>query len=316
MSCRQLSCKGSTATEKEASSVKKEESSLKKGTSILLSDEDHVMLKKLAEHWRRTPSDVLRAALTELLTVLQRQPDLLPLPPLPSQVGGSNRTSVRMGTVDLGVAELIKQLTGDKNRTSMMRRALRLLHSELTERWRQPRPLTFRRGELTNRLIDRLERDPAVLDMREFAMLTNGGDDMVFGLAGLILDESGVIMDFEEDLAVGLMGYGERMEFDLLAHDEDEALGLARLQLMPQPKWINYDVAIVRGRQGLAITPLDVMIPATAREIWAAEHGEHAALQLPLYAADWPVPHDQITAETIREYLLAVKCGRYKPSAA
>jgi hypothetical protein len=306
-------------------------SSTKENTSVRLDERDRWTLDNIPRG-KKGYSAILSAGLDALLFVTKRYPLLSTRPP--RRHGPTRPTTVKLSPKALEILVHL-QMHFKEDPPSIFRRGIHVLYAndslarvflcrlnpvdaKLIEHAARPqrRPLKFTRGELTDKLIERLKTNPADLDMRKFAMLTNNGDDMVFGLAGLILDESGVIMDFENGIAAGLMGYEERMEFDLLAHEEEEALALARRQLMPHPKWINYDVTIVRGRHGLATTPLDVMIPAAAREIWAAEHGERAALQLPLYAADWPVPDDQITAETICEYLMAVKCGRYKPSTA
>jgi len=297
-------------------------------TSVWLSHDEHDLLAHVMAYWnsrlgaqtRKTKSDVVRAALTALLAELQRHPHLLPLQPLPPhQSGRRKKASFKLVALHRKMASEIEKLAGARTFTSMIRDGLRILHSELLSQLPRPRPLPFPRGGVTSRLIETLKETPANLDMRlrSHAMLTKNGGDMKFSFAGLILESARVIMNIEGGVAVGLMSFAERLSFDVESYEEDDPedspLALAQLQLPPQPDRIENELAIARSRapRRRRITALDVMIPATAREIWAAEHGEYAAKRLRLYPEDWGTSRDRITAERVLEYLLDVQKGRY-----
>lgn len=135
---------------------------------------------------------------------------------------------------------------------------------------------------LRDRVTTTLVRTPSILDMEHFSMRTDQGTTLC--LAGLILNESGVHMTYDPKLG--------------------KANGLAKGTLLPAPEWIRYELSItsIAERQ---IEAQDVLIPAKARELWAAEHGLDWGMSLPLYAADWGngVTYDQITARRVVHYL-------------
>jgi hypothetical protein len=295
-------------------------------TTILLSAEEHRIMRRLADRSNKNVPDVLRAALATTLDAVVRV-RLHGLPPLPI---GTLAANVKMTRADFEVEKLIDALIVKTTRTLKIRHGLRLLHEDTSLAGhflgrpdpgveRLLRPMPFPRGKVTERLIERLEKPTTELDMRlrHHAILTQNGGDMVFSFAGLILDSARVIMSFEQDVAVGVMSFAERLSFDIECYEEDDPedspLALAQLQLPPHPGWIKNELAIARARapRHRQITALDVMIPATGREIWAAEHGEDAAKRLPLYPEDWGTPRDRITAERVLGYLLNAQKGRY-----
>lgn len=142
----------------------------------------------------------------------------------------------------------------------------------------------FNRGKsLTDRVMSRVVKTPSILGMSQFSMLTPQGK--LFCLGGLILDESAIALTYDA---------------------KGRASGLAPGQLAPSPFWINYEL-----EQLLDVSARDVLMPAKARELWAAEHGEYAGKALPLYADDWEegMTYDRITLEMVLNYLNDVKHG-------
>lgn len=140
-----------------------------------------------------------------------------------------------------------------------------------------------REKSLTDRVFNRLVRTPSVLGMSQFSERTPQGT--TFCLGGLILDESNVILTYD------LQG---------------RASGLAKGQRAPSPFWINHELVQLVG-----VDAEDVLMPAKAREIWAAEHGEYAGKLLPLYAEDWEtgMTYDRVTAIMVLDYLNDVRHG-------
>jgi hypothetical protein len=127
---------------------------------------------------------------------------------------------------------------------------------------------------LQERVINRLVTDPDILDMTEFSALSSTTSSSrkkrkaktacstTFCLAGLILDESQVCMEYgPEGFAVGL------------EEGEDP----------PAERWIEHELSLSEHLVDRSI----VLIAAKARELWAGAHGEVAAKLLPFYAPDW-----------------------------
>lgn len=140
-------------------------------------------------------------------------------------------------------------------------------------------------SSLIDRAIRRLVTTPSVLDMEHFSVLTDGGT--TFCLAGLILDESAVRMEYHPQLR--------------------RAIGLAKGERAPAPEWVRHELSIVSVAHR-EILAQDVLIPAKAREIWASAYGVTSAKQLPLYPADWNcVAYDRITADLVVRYLRTEK---------
>jgi hypothetical protein len=119
--------------------------------------------------------------------------------------------------------------------------------------------------------------------MSEFALLTKDGTKFCMG--GIILDESGIRMEYDE------CGRG---------------VALAKGQRAPSPLWINFELTLVGEMPARAVLPQAMM-----RQIWAGEHGEYAAQILPLYENDWAegMTYDRITVEMVLAYLVGVKHG-------
>jgi len=151
---------------------------------------------------------------------------------------------------------------------------------------------------LKDKVVIRLISAPECLDMREFSVLSEK-HGTTFCLAGLILDESGVVLEYSPDgIAVGL--------------EEGETL--------PASRWVDYERSILARRRRATRSPASprrpstvpssrVMIAAKARELWAAEFGDAAAKLLPFYADDWVVDAedlDQVTPERVLELLQAI----------
>lgn len=77
------------------------------------------------------------------------------------------------------------------------------------------------------------------------------------------------------------------------------AIGLGENVAPPAQRWIDDECK----RTGID-DPEVVMIPAKAREIWAAAYGDRAAENLSFYAADWKVKDLRlVTARQMVEYL-------------
>ena len=129
---------------------------------------------------------------------------------------------------------------------------------------------------LKDRIVARLMRDPACLRMDEFSDIS-GECGTTFCLAGIILHESGVVMEYgPKGLAVGL--------------EEGESL--------PSARWVDHEISLSARR----VQRSSVMIAAKAREIWAAAYGDESAEMLPFYGPDWGLDHremNQVKAEHV-----------------
>lgn len=136
------------------------------------------------------------------------------------------------------------------------------------------------RALITDLVIARIRENPNILDMRYFAARTPHGTTYCF--AGLITQAAGVAVEF--DPASGL------------------AINLARGERTPAESWISYELRQIQGA-----TVQHIIIPAMAREIWAGEHGVAAAEILPVYAEDWGVSYECITAGMLLDYLECIK---------
>jgi hypothetical protein len=143
-----------------------------------------------------------------------------------------------------------------------------------------------REKNLTDRIFTRLVRNPGILCMSQFSMQTPKG--LTFCLGGLILDESGIRVTY---------------------NSQGQASGLAKGQRAPSPYWVNKEVQRLVGVDGEG-----VLMPAKARELWAAEHGEYAGRVLPLYPEDWEtgMTYERITPEMVLAFLTDVKNGLHK----
>lgn len=127
---------------------------------------------------------------------------------------------------------------------------------------------------LQERVIHRLVTDPEGLNMSEFSAVSTVGAvgavgrkrkaacRTTFCLAGLILDESQVCME-----------YGPR----------GLAVGLEEGEEQPADYWIDHELSL----SPRLVDRSAVAIAAKARELWAAAYGEEAAKLLPFYAPDW-----------------------------
>lgn len=136
---------------------------------------------------------------------------------------------------------------------------------------------------LKDKVVIRLVSTPECLDMREFSALSEICGT-TFCLAGLILDESGVVLEYSP---------------------EGIAVGLEEGEIPPSSYWVAFEVSLsVRP-----VAPSRVMIAAKARELWAAEFGAAAAKLLPFYAPDWEVDAedlDQVTPDRVVELLQVI----------
>lgn len=136
---------------------------------------------------------------------------------------------------------------------------------------------------LKDRIVIRLVTTPKCLAMGEFSVVSEGCET-TFCLAGLILDESGVFMEYNPDgIAVGLEA-GEQL---------------------PDSRWIDHETSLSAS----PVAPERVMIAAKARELWAANHGEVSAMLLPFYGPEWGLNNDevnQVTAEQMIELLQVI----------
>lgn len=97
--------------------------------------------------------------------------------------------------------------------------------------------------------------------MLEFSRLT--ADGPTFCLAGIILDECKVFMEYFNDVAVAL--------------DPGEA--------PPSKHWLRHERSILKG--GRRLNPDVLKMVAKARELWAEEYDSLSAQWLPFYALDW-----------------------------
>jgi hypothetical protein len=142
--------------------------------------------------------------------------------------------------------------------------------------------MMHRHLSLKDKVIVRLTMAPECLDMREFSALGSCGT--TFCLAGLILHESGVFLEYSpEGIAVGL--------------EEGET--------PPASHWVDYEISL----SARPVAPSRVMIAAKAREAWASEFGDEAARLLPFYGPDWqvePEDMDQVTAEQVVELIQVI----------
>lgn len=138
---------------------------------------------------------------------------------------------------------------------------------------------------LKDRIVTRLTREPTCLGMAEFSALS-GECGTTFCLAGTVLDESGVAMEYDT---------------------EGCAVGLKEGETPPAERWIDHEMALAAG----PVSRSSVMIPAKAREIWAAQYGDESAEMLPFYGADWELDNremSQVTVEQVVE-VLEIICG-------
>lgn len=139
---------------------------------------------------------------------------------------------------------------------------------------------------LTDRMLVRLSADPGVFDMVEFSVSRPGRK--TFCLGGIILDESKIPLKYNERrIAVGL------------------ADGVAE----PSKKWLEYERLLVMNAPHESLC-----VAAKAREIWAHEHGDYAAMNLPLYVTDWEgfTEGRELTAQDLIEYLVYVDAGVFE----
>lgn len=136
---------------------------------------------------------------------------------------------------------------------------------------------------LKDRIVRRLMAEPECLNMAEFSRVSVLFVP-TFCLAGLILDESRVAM-----------AYGP----------EGRAIGLLEGEAPPTPSWVRYETSLSE----VAVDPATVVIPAKARQLWAADHGDAAAKLLPFYGRDWELePHQmhQVMPERLIQLLEAI----------
>lgn len=138
---------------------------------------------------------------------------------------------------------------------------------------------------LKARIDDRLTRDPTCLRMAEFSAISPECGT-TFCLAGIILDESGVVMEYNPD---GL------------------AVGLEEGENVPSDRWVDFEMSL-RVRR---VPRSSVMIAARAREIWAAEYGDESAEMLPFYGANWGLDNREMDRVTAAQVLgiLEIICG-------
>lgn len=135
---------------------------------------------------------------------------------------------------------------------------------------------------LKDKVVVRLISAPDCLDMREFSALSESGT--TFCIAGLILDVSGVVLEYSP---------------------EGIAVGLEAGEAPPASRWVEYEMSI----SARPVAPSRVMIAAKARELWAEEFGDAAAQVLPFYAPDWEVDAEdleQVTADRVVELLQVI----------
>jgi hypothetical protein len=136
---------------------------------------------------------------------------------------------------------------------------------------------------LKDQLIHHLVTQPESLDMSEFSRVS-ALCVTTFCLAGLILTVS----------RVG-MRYGP----------EGRAFGLQEAEIPPNARWVTYEVSLSKK----PVNPATVVIPAKARELWAAAYGDAAAKLLPFYARDWELETchlSQVTPEKLIQLLQVI----------
>jgi hypothetical protein len=138
---------------------------------------------------------------------------------------------------------------------------------------------------LRSRIIARLLHDPECLEMRFFSRKTECRTK--FCLAGLILDESDVGMDYD-------------------AHD-GRAKSLAFSVKPASIGWLEHELKRAQrshdpvGRARPERCPLG--IAAKAREVWAEAYGVDEARFLPFYAHDWECRVEDITPDMVVQRL-------------
>jgi hypothetical protein len=146
---------------------------------------------------------------------------------------------------------------------------------------------------LEDRMVHRLMTEPECLEMSEFSRVS-ALFVTTFCLAGLILDESGVQME-----------YGP----------EGRAIALLAGESQPSPRWVAYEMSL----SDMNVRREMVVIQAKARELWADQYGDAAAKLLPFYARDWDLePHEahQVTPEQVISLLRSVNAVANEVAAA
>lgn len=131
-------------------------------------------------------------------------------------------------------------------------------------------------------VIFRLTIQPECLDMRSHSCMT--GDGVTFCIAGLILAASSIDMRYGPD------GF---------------AIGLELGEKPPSEYWINFEAS-------LSATKVDrahLVMPAKARETWAAWYGAQSAKLLPFYDADWGRRLDEVSAQNVIQILEVLARG-------
>jgi hypothetical protein len=139
------------------------------------------------------------------------------------------------------------------------------------------------RLSLLQRIIIRLIATPQCFSMAEFSALS-GSCGTTFCIAGLILDECGVVMEYSP---------------------EGVAVGLEEGEEPPAKRWVEYEISL----SAAPVKPHSVMIAAKARELWAADYGDESAMLLPFYGPEWGLDNadvGQVTAVQVVELLQVI----------
>lgn len=140
---------------------------------------------------------------------------------------------------------------------------------------------------LKERVVIRLVSRPETLDMRSFSARprTKSKRNLFYGLtfclAGLILDESQVGMQYDSRGA---------------------AVALAKGEAPPSRQWVDHELSLAENK----VKPSLVVIAAKARELWAAEYGDAAAKLLMFYEPEWNARLEDVTAEQVVQFLQVV----------
>lgn len=284
----------------------KNELLLKKPVSFKLGRTYRALVAELAKQHSICQAEVIRRSLCALF-VHRYLPTGVEQPEAKSRA-----TSTAFTSAGKSMLEELRQLFVDEDASSLLRHSLAMMTTNqdlaraflggimVGAEWgdgdlslHERLMIARRKGSeqsVTDRVITRLVMDEGILDMRYFSRRTEHGT--TYCLAGLILSAAGIGLKYRGGWAVGL----------------------ARGEQAPSAESIEHELSQLRGD----IPHEAVMIPARAREIWAAEHGDFARRILPLYAEDWGVgtAYDQITVPMVLAYIRGIEARVHVRAAA
>lgn len=140
------------------------------------------------------------------------------------------------------------------------------------------------------RVVRRLIAQPETLGMSQFSTLSGtrtskskSACGTTFCLAGIILDEAGICLEYGPD---------------------GVAVGLEEGETPPAAEWLTFEASLTQ----VAFHVGALTIAAKAREVWAAEYGKEAAKRLPFYGPDFEVESSQLGQVGPQ---LVIKCVRF-----